>query len=183
MATLLISLLAPSCKKEDTKTKEDNMASCLSSGNMTFPERLNSAYQIEFPKGYADGGYIVYQGDFFTKHFYGTNDTVSFIAKYSNNNNTQSSVWGETLSDPTTPSVDIVYNNKLVTLKNKRRLCNNGGIGYYYYTLTSTASSNEGLGQVYLKQGDVYRQSLLISFTATKAEEVNEIVGYIAQGL
>ncbi len=48
IATLLVSLLAPSCKKEDKKTKEDDMASCLSSGSMDFPERLNTEYYIEY---------------------------------------------------------------------------------------------------------------------------------------
>lgn len=180
LATALIlgSILAISCKKE--KATEDNSAACVS-GGLDPTEQLNTEYGIGFPAWYKDGGYIVYQGDFFTKHYYGPNDTVSVVAKYTNKNNTNNSVWGEALTSVDAPTIDITYKEKLVTLKLKKKICSNGGIGYYYYTLGNTADNNGGLGIVYLKQGEVYRQSIIVSFTPTKESEINSIIASISK--
>lgn len=179
---LILCALAMGCKKEEKPV--DNTTPCLSSGSLdpAFAyEALTNDYQIAFTPSYKYGGYIVYHGDNFLKKRYGAKDTTTYMAKYGPDEG-QTSVYGPTLVNPEAKQVDVTYNNKTYTLKNKRRLCGGDNtIGYYYYTLSraDTNSRNTGLGVVYLRQGEDFRQNLVIDFPDYEETEVNTVLSTI----
>lgn len=181
--TLLTVLLiiVTACKKNPGT---DNNTTCISgNGNADSwtTEDLNTLYTIQCPPWYQGAGYISYKGDYFIKYNRDSVDTTTLNAQYGvydvNNN-----VWGTTLINPQATSVDISYGNQNVPLTGKVRLCTGGTtIGYYYYTLNHTDSNtrNKGLGIVYLKENNDFKQSIIINFPETKETEVTDIVSSI----
>lgn len=175
----LLSFIA--CKKKERVI--DTTAPCIKDINNDpayVYEELNKDYDIAFLSGYTHGGYIVFEGDYFIKQKASATDTIRFIAQYGPATG-HKSVYGEALVNTEATQVDIEYKNQLYTLKNKKRLCSDGGIGYYFYTTDrhDSTSKNTGLGVIYLLQGSDFRQNLVIDFPAAKVEEVNSVLASI----
>lgn len=179
LATLLVLLiLVTACKK---KVTIDNTTPCISGSSDGWKrEDLNSNYSVSFPSWYTYGGYIVFEGDYFIKSAYST-DSVNLLAQYGTSG-TNTDVWGPVLVNTNVTSVDLVFRDKLITLKNKKRICNNGKtIGYYFYNLATPIrdTKNTCLGVVYLLQGSDFRQSIIIDFSTGREDEVKGIVSSI----
>lgn len=178
---ILGTILFSACKKKEKVT--DTSAPCLTTANLDPAyafEPLNPAYSIAFPPGYTYGGHIVFEGDYFIKKLFQAPDTITFLAAYGPDAGMKST-YGASLVSTEATKVDIEYRNQLFTLKNKKRLCGDGTIGYYYYTLDGqdTASKNKGLGVVYLLDGKDFRQNLIVDFPATRENEINTIISTI----
>lgn len=170
-----------SCKKEERVT--DTSAPCLTVTDRDPAyeyEELNRSYSIAFLPSYIYGGYIVFEGDYFIKKKITGTDTITFNAAYGPSSG-QKSVYGPPLVNTAATQVDIEYKNKIFTLKNKKRLCTEGTIGYYYYTLEKEdpAGKNKGLGVVYLLDGTDFRQNLIVDFPAETEFEISTIIASI----
>lgn len=181
--TLLMAslMLAVACKK---KSQTDNSTTCISgngNGDSWSREDLNTLYTIAIPQWYQGAGYISYKGDYFIKYNRDTVDTTTLNAQYGVYDVTNN-VWGATLVNPGANSVDISYKNETVPLTSKVRLCTGGTtIGYYYYTLSHNDSDtrNKGLGIVYLKENNDFKQSVIVNFPEKKQTEVTDIISSI----
>lgn len=176
LAILSVTVFFTSCKK---KPGIDNTTSCLSGDSDGWKqEDLNKDYTIKFPSSYTNGGYIVFEGDYFTKISFNSTDTVTFLAQYGKTG-VSTDVWGPVLINTNVASVDIVYKEKLVTLKNKKRICSGSNtLGYFFSNtgLTIDGTNNTCLGVVYLLKGSDYRQSLMIEYSTGKETEVRSVV-------
>jgi hypothetical protein len=189
MKTLLyvsaIAILFSACEKK--KTIDDSTA-CVAGQNPGGwnVEQLSLNYNISFPGGYNGGGYIVFEGDMFNKRRYSSVDSVYIIAAYGNSG-LSTSVWGPVLVNTSATSVDVNHKGRMITLKNKRRICyNNNTLGYYYYTLTNgdTTSTNKGTGAIYLREDNKntntdFMQNIIIDFPVSREEEIAGIVSSI----
>lgn len=173
-----LMVLFTACKK---KQPIDNTTPCISGSSDGWKrEDLNLNYSIAFPSWYTYGGYIVFEGDYFIKSTYST-DSVNVLSEYGNSG-TNTDVWGPVLVNTNVTSVDIIFRDKLITLKNKKRICSNGKtIGYYFYNLNTPIrdTKNTCLGVVYLLRGSDFRQSIIIDFSTGREDEVKGIVSSI----
>lgn len=156
--TLAIITALYSCKKDETNP-EDSWKE----------EKFKSDYTIQFPDYYAGGYAQGFEGPSFNK--VRDDSRVNFI--YDFTNGLQSFEFGDTLLDENIDSVWVEQGDLLVLLPNRLDITNNGSIaGILFYNDVWSIS----MGELYWKDGGVFKDALTIHYANDLKDEAISIV-------
>lgn len=153
---IITSLL--SCKKEDANP-EDSWEK----------EKFKSDYTIQFPDYYT-GGYIQgFEGPSFNK----VRDDTRVNFNYNFSNGLQSFEFGDTLLDENIDSLWVEQGDLLILLPSRLDIMDNGNItGILFYNDVWSIS----MGELYWKDGGVYKDALSIHYANDLKDEAFSIV-------
>jgi len=176
---ILLSLAFPlaimtSCDKEEEITQFDCIE--ISQNPNWTTEDFKTNYTIQFPDSYQGYGMVGFEGKIFFKNR--TDDKVELTYYYCPSG-LFCNPFGDTLAVVPVPN-SITTRGKDgndIILNSKQEFCLNGsiiGILYYNTEMNSTA-------KYYMKQGDDYLEGLIIYFTDTEYQEVENIIKSIAE--
>ena len=155
--TILIGMLLFACKKEDTNP--DSWKT----------EQFKYDYTIQFPDNYS-GGYVQgFEGGTFEK----TRKDSRAVFSYNFSNGLQSFDFGDTLANESTDSIAVTDGDIVVFLPNRMEIIQDGDTaGILFYNEVWSISR----GELYWKDGGVFKDALSIQYANDLKEEAISIV-------